>query len=92
MAGTSSGIGATQVSFFSFIIFLGFFMRLQCVLVHSEVSSLRHATCVPEYFEGKPQGTMVSYQRVIRAGEMNPNSSEIKFLSVGIACEVPDLA
>ena len=60
--------------------------------VHSEVSSLRYVLCVPEYFEGKPQGTMVLYQHIIRTGEMNPNSSEIKFLSVGIACEVPDLA
>ena len=45
LAGSSPGIWGSP----SFFIFL----RLQCMLVHSEVSCLRHGVYVPEYLEGK---------------------------------------
>lgn len=40
------------------------FLRLRCMLAHSEVSSLRHVVYVPEDFEEKPQGALVLRQNM----------------------------
>lgn len=64
MAGKSSGVGATQ----GFLTFL----RLQCILAHSEVSYLKHVVYAREYFEEEPQGTLVLHHHMILIGEINP--------------------